>query len=78
MPAVDERSFPPVAPHCPTCAKEMSLTSVTPTSGGAIYGYHCEDDGDRLSWQPRQKNRPAVSRAELFDHAASGAAAYGG
>lgn len=41
--------------HCPTCAKEMAVTSVTPTSAGAIYGYQCDDDGDRLSWQPRAK-----------------------
>ena len=77
MPAVNDRNLPPILPYCPTCAKEMVFTSVTPTCGGAIYGYRCDSDGDRLSWQPRQyrerssaptseKNRPTKSGGIVF------------
>ena len=51
--AVSSKTVPPIFPRCPTCTKEMTLTAITPTCESPIYEYMCSDDGDRLSWQPR-------------------------
>jgi hypothetical protein len=57
------KNVPPISPPCPTCGKEMMLTSVTPTCESVIYGYLCSDDGDRLSWQPRHCRAEAAISA---------------
>jgi hypothetical protein len=63
MPAADissnlsSKTVPPIFPPCPTCAEEMRLISVTPTCESVIYGYMCDNDGDRLIWQPRHHIR---------------------
>jgi hypothetical protein len=51
---VSSNLVPPVFPSCPTCNKEMSFISVSPTCQTVIYGYLCRNDGDRLSWESRQ------------------------
>lgn len=60
--ATSSKSIPPTFPPCPTCAREMMLTSVTPTCESVIYGYVCSNDGDRLSWQPRHEAPVAEGR----------------
>jgi hypothetical protein len=42
-----------IAPSCPTCGKKMRLMALSPTCQGTIYEYVCNNDGGRLSWQPR-------------------------
>lgn len=41
----------PITLTCPTCARTMTLTSITPASGAVIYGFLCDSDGDHLSWR---------------------------
>ena len=41
---------------CPTCASTMSVTSITPTCNGVIYGFLCSNDGDHISWRRRLKS----------------------
>jgi RNase P subunit RPR2 len=48
-----------VAPRCPTCGKQMRLTSQTPTCQSVIYDFSCNEDGDRLSWH-RRDPRPLM------------------
>ena len=59
--AISPKESPSIHPTCPTCGKEMSLTSVTPTCESTIYEYLCSNDGDRLTWQPHHpKMSPVV------------------
>lgn len=59
---LSSKNVTPASPACTTCGKKMVLTSVTPTSGGIIYGFLCEKDGDRLNWQPGHSNSPSIAR----------------
>ncbi len=49
------KTVPPVPPPCPTCGKEMKLLGEVPNVEGTIYEYICENDEDRLTWQPRHR-----------------------
>jgi len=50
-PKVGANDVPAFIPVCPTCGGKMEFTSVCPTTRGVIYGYRCDGDGDRLSWE---------------------------
>ena len=62
----------PISPACPTCGKEMKLTSYSPTCEGMIYDFSCSTDGDRLTWRhatatisrsnPRSASRSMLAR----------------
>ena len=68
--AVSSNTVPPFFPPCPTCTKEMVLISITPTCESPIFGYICSDDGDRLSWQPRDYRAATGSQAARKSKAA--------
>jgi len=53
MPAagVSSSEVPPIIPRCPTCDEKMMFLSVSPTCRSVIYGFWCENDGDRLTWE---------------------------
>jgi hypothetical protein len=63
MPALvlSSKTVPSIPPPCPTCGKEMKLRGVVPNTQGTIYEYLCENEGDRLTWQPRHRESLLVA-----------------
>ena len=55
------KTVPPIPPHCPTCGKEMKLLGDVPNTEGTIYEYLCENDEDRLTWQPHHRESSLVA-----------------